>query len=1539
MTTEIYVQTTEVIFPATRHLAIWIVQDGQTTILNAISSTSFGIPVSNPLDPTWGNLIVEKIDVPGAPTQANIEEFNLNLLNLTTQEAADAAQKMLNYYDGLGTAFVHDNRNFIDTELGYDPILGPNSNSIANTLLAIADVNLNDLSLYEDGDSNQLLHITAEHPAHNHILDSTGNDTLQGFSTDENTVFHAHLGGDDNFHGGSLINQVRFDETDGFDTVVYNGVVAGAISIFDNWRVSIDGEGGNFIDILYSIEQVVYKEFNQSHTLDYSNYSQGITINSMNATELALEKLVHGDSITVGYKIEEAPGETFRALNVGAIIGTSFGDGINGGDDDDVIDGGLGNDNINTGGGSNQAFGGEGNDTITAGATSTGDEIFGGAGGDILFGGLGDDKLLGGTGNDLLLGLSGKDLLFGEGDNDSLDGGNDADRLEGGSGNDTLRGGDGDENIGIIIGQDEMGLNITGGLFGGSGDDVLEGEDGDDDLFGEGGNDILMGGKDNDMLDGGDGDDILNGGTQQDTLFGGIGNDTLDGGADFFFSDTLNGDAGNDTYIFHSDNQSGLDTVVENDWSEKESYVLGTSHTWDNIRIDDNGLDLSIKGTGTSSGDQLRLKDYLLTPSASQDELIFADGKIVQFFTGATNQSVTGTTNDDLIVGGLGSNIVNGGLGDDYLLGGLGNDEFHGGGGTDRIVDLSGVSTAFGDDGDDVIEMLRGTAHGGAGNDKITLISFLGQASQIFGDDGNDTILSADGDEQIFGGSGDDNINSLSGNDEVHGNSGNDLINSGNGNDILHGDDGNDILVSFRGNNQFFGGAGNDILSGGEDDDFLDGGTGDDNISSNGFTGNDILVGGDGFDTLDGGGGDDELYGGSDNDTLQGRIGNDRLQGGLGNDQLLGGKGDDVYEFNLGDGEDVITEEDGAMDSILFGAGITLSDIGIVDVSEFNFDIQITLVNSPTDIITIKDQQDESRTRQVEKLVFDDGLELNLGQYQDWVFGTAAGETINGASSVDDIIIGLDGNDILNGYTGNDILLGGDGNDKLYGHGGNDKLYGGDGDDKIYAYGNDDIIVGGLGKDYANATGSGSNIYYDIVALDQAVAGLAAESSFDNFLGSTGDDTFIAQSGFNYLTGKGGDDTYKIYFNGDGTGSTNVITDTSGTDGLVLPELDFNSPDWHFTYSINTDLWLVYTGTVGDTNVRINDHFVGYDVNDDPIFAIDTITFKDNVTFNFSEFITVEGTSASETLNGTAGKDYIVTHAGGDTVFAGDEVDFVRGGTGADTLHGENGDDFLLGYDGTDTLYGGAGIDRIDGENGDDTLHGDAGNDFVYGGWGDDLIHGGLGDDNVNGDKDNDTVFGDEGDDNVNGNDGNDILYGDGDGTETYQGGQDFLIGGNGNDTLYGGGGNDTLKGYRDDDILYGGDGNDTIYGERDNPGSQTGNDTLYGGDGLDNLWGNAGADTFVFENASAFNNVDVIHDFSTAESDAIDIADLLAAYDPMTDAITDFVQITDNGTDSTLSVDADGGADNFVAIATLSGVIGLTDEAALETSGNLITS
>ena len=145
-------------------------------------------------------------------------------------------------------------------------------------------------------------------------------------------------------------------------------------------------------------------------------------------------------------------------------------------------------------------------------------------------------------------------------------------------------------------------------------------------------------------------------------------------------------------------------------------------------------------------------------------------------------------------------------------------------------------------------------------------------------------------------------------------------------------------------------------------------------------------------------------------------------------------------------------------------------------------------------------------------------------------------------------------------------------------------------------------------------------------------------------------------------------------------------------------------------------------------------------------------------------------------------------------------------------------------------------------------------------------------------------------------------------------------------DEIYGSGIVNTLKGGGGDDKIEGSGGNDILYGQ----------------DGFDTLKGNAGNDTFVFESDSAFNDVDSIIDLNiSTQSDKIDIADVLDGYyDYGTDVITAFVQITDNGTDSTLAIDQDGTANgtNFVSVATILGITGLTDEAALESSGALVT-
>lgn len=129
-------------------------------------------------------------------------------------------------------------------------------------------------------------------------------------------------------------------------------------------------------------------------------------------------------------------------------------------------------------------------------------------------------------------------------------------------------------------------------------------------------------------------------------------------------------------------------------------------------------------------------------------------------------------------------------------------------------------------------------------------------------------------------------------------------------------------------------------------------------------------------------------------------------------------------------------------------------------------------------------------------------------------------------------------------------------------------------------------------------------------------------------------------------------------------------------------------------------------------------------------------------------------------------------------------------------------------------------------------------------------------------------------------------------------------------------------------DILIGGAGDDIFY-------AQDGNDILVVGEGMDDIYGGRGDDVIVYDFLDSL--VDTIHGFELgAGQDVLNITDILTGYDPLHDALSNFVQIESLNGDTHVRVNADGDSGGvYTAMAILAGVE--TTLADLLAHGNLV--
>jgi Ca2+-binding RTX toxin-like protein len=656
---------------------------------------------------------------------------------------------------------------------------------------------------------------------------------------------------------------------------------------------------------------------------------------------------------------------------------------------------------------------------------------------------------------------------------------------------------------------------------------------------------------------------------------------------------------------------------------------------------------------------------------------------------------------------------------------------------------------------------------------------------QAFGLGGNDTITLNEANgalprANLFGGAGNDTLTGGSGADQLFGQADNDMLLGKGGNDLLFGGAGNDTLIGGDGDDQMFGEAGDDrmIWNPGDDTDLAEGGAGIDTVEVNGGNGAEVFTatangtrvrfdrinpapfsidigtseklvvnmngGDDSFSatgnlaaligvTVDGGAGNDTILGSNGQDVLLGGTENDFIDGQQGNDTAFLGAGDDVFQWDPGDGSDVV-EGQGGVDTMLFNgsAGNEIFEasanggrvrftrnLGNI-VMDLN-DVETLKVNAlgGTDTLTVNDLSGTDVTRVDVDLAGTIGGTAGDGQADTVITNATNGDStigIVGAGTTVSILglpalvnvansEGANDSLVVNALGGNDTITattlaagisrltidGGAGNDRIFGSQGADVVFGGDGDDFVFGDNGNDTAFLGAGDDvFQWDPGDGNDIIEGQDGSDEML-----------FNGSNADENIniVANGGRVLFTRDVANitmdlnDVERITFNALGGADNITVGDLTGTD----------------MESIAIDLAGTPDGTTGDGQVDSVTRNDGNDAGSLSVLSVgDSITVVDG-----PDVLWVDNAESSDrlTINGLGGDDVLDASQ----MRAGHMQLTINGGLGVDQMIGSAGDDLFNGGDGNDVALMGAGDDTFVWNPGDDndTIEGQAGFDTM----------------------------------------------------------------------------------------------------------------------------------------------------------------------------------------------------------------------------------
>ncbi len=952
-----------------------------------------------------------------------------------------------------------------------------------------------------------------------------------------------------------------------------------------------------------------------------------------------------------------------------------------------------------------------------------------------------------------------------------------------------------------------------------------------------GGADTIRGFFTADELTGGLGDDLLEGGRGADRYHFEIGD-----GADVVLEDG-GADAVGDEFVLGAGIDAG-DVSLRRTPDNPDDLILVIGTNGDEVRLTGQlsgrigqGIELVRFDDGTTwSRDQL-VEHYRTQPATSDPDFLVGTGSDDGFSGLGGDDLIEGAAGDDLLGGGegndelrggAGADVLTGGAGDDRLSGGFGADGFDGGDGFDTIdyafslddwtVDLAAGEAAILSGGAPVLEESFSNIEavvGGAGRD--TLIGDS-QANRIEGSEGNDLLGGGDGNDvfvyrgseagldQVDGGSGTDRVEaaedgaviglaSLQNVEQISGN--------GHSGVMLTGTDLAETIdlapVEVSGISLIYMAAGNDLLIGAAGSDTVDLGLGDDVFRISGDQGADAVAGGDGTDRVEAGadnsvirlsslagveqlagagfadvsvGGTSlgdvlnfvnvtltgivRIDGGDGNDTLTGSAQADTLRGSGGDDVLAGGGGNDIFE--------IVSETDGA-DTVDGGSGTD----------------QILAV---TQGVTIRLAAQTAGVETITGL----GSALVYGSLNDNV--NLTGVTLNGIVSID----AGSGNDTVIASGAGDTILAGLGNDTLTGNGGNDSYVFnlGDGNDIVQEFSS-----GGAGSGGTDALVFGAGISAEDVTISKTgndvILTIGASGETLTLKSQAGTTASYWVEEVRFADGTVWDRVTTITTPTYGTAAGEILNGTSGTD--VIFGLGGND-----TLSGAASADRLFGGEGADTIVGgLGDDVLSGDAGDD-VFSFTNGDGYDFVSGGAGyDMIVATANNCAIALSTLSGIEEISTGGfsgvtvWGSNVAAGDMLDFsgvtmtgivkIDGGSGNDVLIGSAGADTLVGGSGNDTLSGHLGNDSIDGGSNTDTADYSARTNL----W---TINLAAASNHAQSGSETDTLIAIE---NVTGGSGADTITG--------SSAANVLSGGGGDDRISGGAGNDTLQGGLGTDI------------------------------------------------------------------------------------------------------------------------------------------